>query len=116
MEIRNNEMKNKNIKIENGDIINGDKVTETTIINNKYVTVENNIQLTATLVGKTKEEIEEYSDLYKKYINKFRELENYIMSLMYPKMIEKKYIFTSNTLICRYKNYRLAFRDKPISF
>ena len=102
MEIRNNEMKNKNINIENGDIVNGDKITETTIINtnnNYYLTVENYTQLIATLIGKTKEEIEEYSDLYKKYINKFKELENYIMSLMYPKMIEKKYIFTSNTLI-----------------
>ena len=47
----------------------------------------------------SKEEKEEYSELYKKYINKFKELENYAMSLIYPKYMHKKYEFNSNTLI-----------------
>jgi len=100
MEIRNNEMKNKNINIENGDMINGDKITETTIINNNYyMTLENTPQLAEFLIGTSKENKEEYSDLYKKYINKFKELENYAMSLIYPKFIKKEYNFSSNTLI-----------------
>lgn len=100
MEIRNNEMKNKNVNIENGDMINGDKITETTIINNNYyMTLENTPQLAEFLIGTSKENKEEYSDLYKKYINKFKELENYAMSLIYPKFIKKEYNFSSNTLI-----------------
>lgn len=99
MEIRNNEMKNKNVNIENGDMINGDKITETTIINNNYyMTLENTPQLAEFLIGTSKENKEEYSDLYKKYINKFKELENYAMSLIYPKFIKKEYNFSSNTL------------------
>lgn len=100
MEIRNNEMKNKNVNIENGDMINGDKITETTIVNNNYyMTLENTPQLAEFLIGTSKENKEEYSDLYKKYINKFKELENYAMSLIYPKFIKKEYNFSSNTLI-----------------
>lgn len=100
MEIKTNKMDNKNVNIENGDIINGDKITENIKINNNcYLTVENSPDLIKTLIGMSKEEKEEYSELYKKYINKFKELENYAMSLIYPKYVHKKYDFNSNTLI-----------------
>lgn len=100
METKTNKMDNKNVNIENGDIINGDKITENiTINNNCYLTIENSPDLIKTLIGVSKEEKEEYSELYKKYINKFKELENYAMSLIYPKYVDKKYDFNSNTLI-----------------
>lgn len=101
MEIKTNKMDNKNVNIENGDIINGHKITENITINNNncYLTIENSPDLIKTLIGVSKEEKEEYSELYKKYINKFKELENYAMSLIYPKYVDKKYDFNSNTLI-----------------
>lgn len=101
MEIKTNKMDNKNVNIENGDIVNGDKITENITINNNncYLTIENSPDLIKTLIGVSKEEKEEYSELYKKYINKFKELENYAMSLIYPKYVDKKYDFNSNTLI-----------------
>lgn len=101
MEIKTNKMDNKNVNIENGDIVNGDKITENITINNNnyYLTIENYPDLIKTLIGVSKEEKEEYSELYKKYINKFKELENYAMSLIYPKYMHKKYEFNSNTLI-----------------
>ena len=101
METKINKMNNKNISVENGDIINGDKIIETTTINNNnyYISIENTPELIKTLIGTTKEDKEEYSDLYKRYIGKFKELENYAMSFIYPKIIDKKYDFSSNTLI-----------------
>ena len=100
MEIKTNKMDNKDVNIENGDIVNGDKIIENiTINNNCYLTIENSPELIKTLIGVSKEEKEEYSELYKKYINKFKELENYAMSLIYPKYVHKKYDFDSNTLI-----------------
>lgn len=100
METKTNKMNNRDVNVENGDIVNGDKKVETTIINNNnYLTIENAPNLTKILIGSTNEEKEKYSDLYKKYINKFKELENYAMSLIYPKFIDKKYEFSSNTLI-----------------
>lgn len=102
MEIKTNKMNNKNVNIENGDIVNGDKITENITINNSnnyYLTIENSPNLIKTLIGVSKEEKEEYSELYKKYISKFKELENYAMSLIYPKYVHKKYDFNSNTLI-----------------
>ena len=72
MEIKTNKMDNKNVNIENGDIVNGDKITENITINNNnyYLTIENYPDLIKTLIGVSKEEKEEYSELYKKYINK----------------------------------------------
>lgn len=100
MEVKVNKINNKNVNVENGDIVNGDKITETTTINNNYyVTIENSPNLTKSLIGASNEEKKEYSELYKKYINKFKELENYAMSLIYPKLANKKYEFSSNTLI-----------------
>lgn len=118
METKSNKMNNKNVNIENGDIVNGDKIIETTTINNNnyYISIENTPDLVKSLIGTSKEDKEEYSDLYKRYIGKFKELENYAMSLIYPKFIKKKYEFSSNTLIFRKENYRLDLWIKWISF
>ena len=99
MESRNSKMVNKNVRIENGDIVNGDKIETTTIYNEVYLTAEDSSRLIQELIGKPKEDKEEYMDLYKRYIGKFKELENYIISLIYPKFVKKKYDFSSDTLI-----------------
>ncbi len=101
METNSRKMNNKNVNIENGDLINGDKNIEFATINstNYYLTIENSPELTQVLTGISKENKEAYSDFYKRYINKFQELRDYLMSLIYPKMIEKNYEFSSNTLL-----------------
>lgn len=90
MEINDNSHKMTNYltKFENnGDIINGD----CTKVFNLYIDSEEAYEI---LTRK-----DNYSDFYKSYISKFKELEDYAFSLFYPYFNKKTFDFTSNPLV-----------------
>lgn len=90
MEINDNSHKMTNYltKFENnGDIINGD----CTKVFNLYIDSEEAYEI---LTRK-----DNYSDFYKSYISKFKELEDYAFSLFYPYFNKKTFDFTSKPLV-----------------
>lgn len=90
MEINDNSHKMTNYltKFENnGDIINGD----CTKVFNLYIDSEEAYEI---LTRK-----DNYSDFYKSYISKFKELEDYAFSLFYPYFNKKTFDFISKPLV-----------------
>ena len=89
-------MVNKNVDINNSNAVNGNQYNITT---NNY-----NIFSLETIIkkldeNKSENKTIEYTEFFKRYTNKFIELEDYMMSLLFPKYIDKKYDFSSNTLV-----------------
>lgn len=72
----------------NGDIINGDC---TKVFNNVYINYEELYQILT--------QRDNYSDFYKSYISKFKELEDYAFSLFDPYYGKKTFDFTSKSLV-----------------
>ena len=75
----------------NGDVINGDK-NETYIFNNY-------IQVDTEFYNEITNDYGNYSEFYKRYILKFKELEGYAFSLFYPNFSNQSFNYKSNTLI-----------------
>lgn len=91
IEIDKRKIDNTNSTYKNvGKIVNGD---ETNIY---YTTV---FQINADKSYETLTNKANYNEFYKKYLNKFDELDNYAYHLTFPYFNEKKYEFTSNPLI-----------------
>ena len=72
----------------NGNVINGN------VNNQKIYIFVNSDKDFEQITGKNN-----YSKFYKKYILKFKELDDYALSLIYPDFINKSFEFSSNTLI-----------------
>lgn len=71
----------------NGDVINGDY----TKIYNYYINSEEAYKILT--------EKDNYSDFYKSYISKLKELDGYALSLFYPHFNDKTFDFTSKSLV-----------------
>lgn len=96
MEIKSekNSMNNKGAIFNNdGDVFNGNK-NETYVFYNSYVYVNDKVY-----EDLTNSKSENYAEFYKKYIARFKELEDYALYLFYPKLINKSFDFTSETLV-----------------
>ncbi len=86
------EMNNKKANFNNsGDVINGDK--SVTYVFNNY------IQVDTEFYKKITNDCGDYSEFYKRYILKFKELEGYAFSLFYPQFSDQSFNYKSNTLI-----------------
>ena len=87
IEIDNRKINNANATYQNIEkVINGDEtnIYKTTVfqinINRSYELLTNKVN---------------YNEFYKKYLNKFDELDNYAYNLTFPYFNDKKYEFTS---------------------
>lgn len=92
MEIENNkyEMSNEDTVFNNnGDVVNGSKIVYVT--NNYNVSTEEMYYLLT--------EKNNYTESYKKYILSFQELDDFLMDVLFPYPMSKKYDFTSDKLI-----------------
>ena len=72
-------------------IINGDQTTNIYETNIFQINQEKSYE---TITNKV-----DYNDFFKKYINKFEELDNYAYNLVFPYFKHKNYDFTSTPLI-----------------
>ena len=94
MEIKTDKKKidNTNTVYNNVDkVINGDEITKIYTTNIYQINQEKSYEAITNKVN--------YNDFFKKYINKFEELDNYAYNLAFPYFKDKNYDFTSIPLI-----------------
>lgn len=107
IEIDNRKINNSNSTYQNVEkVINGDEtnVYKTTVY---QINMDSSYELLTNKVN--------YNEFYKKYLNKFDELDNYAYNLTFPHFNDKKYEFTSKPLILGKKivNWTFGLNDFP---
>ena len=107
IEIDNRKINNSNSTYQNVEkVINGDEtnVYKTTVY---QINMDSSYELLTNKVN--------YNEFYKKYLNKFDELDNYAYNLTFPHFNDKKYEFTSKPLILGKKivNWIFGLSDFP---
>lgn len=107
IEIDNRKINNSNATYQNIEkVINGDEtnIYKTTVF---QINMNRSYELLTNKVN--------YNEFYKKYLNKFDELDNYAYHLTFPYFNDKKYEFTSKPLILGKKivNWIFGLSDFP---